>query len=127
MTPRLTIEWRHHRDPARYLPLCPDTGRRLQDVIDEIATLLGPRGIEVEFIEQEYTDDAPGKAQMLLFDGIPLEELVPPRRRGGPCFECTVCGPRQEECGACEEVDYYMAVPESVIRLAALKAAGMKS
>jgi hypothetical protein len=124
MTATLHIEWQHSSDPSRFMPICPDTGRPLRVVIDELSLLLRARGVTLEFIEKVV--EGSDMRQQLFFDGTPLEEIVPLRRPHRPCAECGICDGEEEVCPSPDDAGYYELFPESVVRLAALRVAGIK-
>jgi hypothetical protein len=115
-----------HSPDEGMLPLiCPDTGRPLGTVIADLHSLLEERGIALSF-EETVATTPPGRSRRLLVDGRPLEEIVAPHKSHRPCAGCTCCGGEPAECGECGDEAVWEDLPESVIRLAVLKAAGMK-
>ncbi|MDG6256512.1 MAG: hypothetical protein QCH35_02825 [Methanomicrobiaceae archaeon] len=123
----LTIE--HSPDEGMLPHICPDTGRRLEEVISDLQSLLEERGIALSFSETVAAPAVPGRFHRLLIDGRPLEDFVPPRKPLRPCAECPCscdASPESGKCGSGGDGAYWDDFPESVVRLAVLKAAGVK-
>lgn len=121
----LHIEWCHPDEPGTAALFCSDTARPLAAVVTDIRELLKARGIRVDFSERA----CPGETEppgVVLFNGVPLEKVVPLRERGSPCAFCGVCDGSERDCTTGERDGRYRDVPESMLRLAALRAAGLK-
>lgn len=111
----VTITWQRPEGPIPPVVLCSDTGRRLQDVMRDICMQLTGRGIPCTITEED------GPLQ-LSFNGVPFEEIVPlyvPK-------SCSMCGSCEGSDGECTGRRRYEGIPESVVRLAAMRAAGLK-
>ena len=112
----VTITWqRPDHGPMPPVVLCSDTGRQLQDVMHDICLQLTNRGIPCTIAEED------GPLQ-LSFNGVPFEEIVPlyvPK-------SCSMCGSCDGSEGECTGGRRYEGIPESVVRLAAMRAAGLK-
>lgn len=111
----VTITWQRPEGPMPPVVLCSDTGRRIQDVMQDICLHLTGRGIPCTITEED------GPLQ-LSFNGTPFEEIVPlyvPK-------SCSMCGSCEGSEGECTGQRRYEGIPESVVRLAAMRAAGLK-
>ncbi|WAI00132.1 arsenate reductase/protein-tyrosine-phosphatase family protein [Methanogenium organophilum] len=109
------ITWQRPEGPMPPAILCSDTGRQLQDVIHDICLQLTNRGIPCTIAEED------GPLQ-LSFNGVPFEEIVPiyiPK-------SCSMCGSCDGSEGECAGGRRYEGIPESVVRLAGMRAAGLK-
>lgn len=115
----------HSPDEGMLPVICPDTGRPLAAVITDLQSLLGEDGISLTF-EETVTALPPGRMRLLLINEKPLEEIVAPRTPHSPCAGCPFSGEEPGECGECGGEAFWDEIPESVIRLAVLKAAGLK-
>ena len=114
-----------HSPDEGMLPLiCPDTQRPLGAVIADLQSLLKGWGIALTF-EETIASPLPGRSHRLLINDRSLEEFVPPRIPRSPCAGCPCSGDGSAECGECENEVFWDEFPESVIRLAVLKAAGV--
>ncbi len=111
----VTITWQRPDGPIPSVVLCSDTGRPLQEVIRDICSLLERQGIPCTITEV----DGP---MQLAFNDVPFEKIVPihvPKT-------CSMCGTCDGSDGECTGGRRYEGIPESVVRLAAMRAAGLK-
>jgi arsenate reductase (thioredoxin) len=111
----VAITWQRPDGPMPPVVLCSDTNRPLQEVIRDIRSLLEKRGIPCTITEEN------GPMQ-LSFNGVPFEKIVPlyvPKT-------CSMCGSCDGSEGECSGGRRYEGIPESVVRLAAMRAAGLK-
>ncbi|KAF1078554.1 DUF2703 domain-containing protein [Methanogenium sp. MK-MG] len=111
----VTIVWQRPDGPVPSVVLCSDTNRPLQEVMRDIRSLLERQGIPCTITEGD------GPVQ-LSFNGIPFEKIVPlyvPKT-------CSMCGSCDGSEGECSGGRRYEGIPESVVRLAAMRAAGLK-
>ena len=111
----VTITWQRPDGPMPSVILCSDTGRPLLEVIHDIRSQLERQGIPSAVTEK----DGP---MQLLFNGVPFEKIVPiyvPKT-------CSMCGTCEGSEGECSGGRRYEGIPESVVRLAAMRAAGLK-
>ena len=77
MKKELVIEWRHvGEDLDTTCDRCHDTGTALKAVISEISTLLEMEGVSVRIIETILENDTVAESNSLLFNGVPIEELL---------------------------------------------------
>lgn len=124
MKRELIIEWRHAGIQGRKTPEeFEETGMALADVLAEIRMLLEMEGINVRMIEEVAEPEA------LLFNGIPVEELlegVEVTTTSCSCVSCDSC----EESAECRMLRYngegYEAIPPELIGRAAAKALDME-
>jgi len=110
----LIITWRRPGTPAPPAVLCSDTGRTLQEVFAGIAEMAGAQDVACRVEEEEGS-------MAILFNGRPFEEIVPiyvPKT-------CSVCGSCEGSAAECTGQRRYEGIPESVLRLAARRAAGL--
>ena len=109
----LVITWRRPGTPVPPVVLCSDTGRTLQEAFAGIAVMLEVQDVATRVEEEEG-------AMAILFNGRPFEEVVPiyvPKT-------CSLCGSCDGSEMACTGQRRYEGIPESVLRLAARRAAG---
>jgi len=125
----ITLVLEHSPDEGMLPHICPDTGRRLEEVISDLHSLLEKRGIALSFSETVAAAAVSGRCHRLLVDGRPLEDFVPPRKPPRPCAGCPWscdASPEIGKCGSGGDGACWDDFPESVVRLAVLKAAGVK-
>ena len=111
----VTITWQRPEAPMQPVILCSDTRRPLQEVLGDIRYQLEGQGIPSVITEK----DGP---MQILFNDVPFEKIVPiyvPKT-------CSMCGTCEGSEGECSGGRRYEGIPESVVRLAAMRAAGLK-
>ena len=130
MKKELVIEWKHIGNEIEKTPEeFEETGMTLSAVLAEIRMLLEMEGIGVRVDETVLPDDAPAESNSLLFNGVPIEELL----EGievitTPCSSCSclTC----EENTECRALRYngeeYETIPPVLIGRAAVKALEME-
>lgn len=105
---------------------CSDTLRPVGDVAEEMGRMVAKHGWEISF--RRVAAKAGDPPLSLLLNNTPLEEIVPlpnpDKYCGMSCTDCggSGCGPGAGS-GGCRR---YESLPESVFRLAILKACGLK-
>jgi arsenate reductase len=110
----LVITWRRPGMPVPPAMICSDTGRSLQEAFAGIAGMLEAQDVACRVEEEEGP-------MAILFNGTPFEEIVPiyvPKT-------CSLCGSCEGSAAECTGERRYEGIPESVLRLAARRAAGL--
>ncbi|MDN7024801.1 DUF2703 domain-containing protein [Methanoculleus sp. FWC-SCC1] len=107
----LLIEWRRAAPPRH-----PERDAAFRAILADLKSRLEERGVWVAILETPLPRDAAGQ---VLMNGAPVEELVPVQGCDEGCSGCTGGGAGSGR-PACEEM------PEPLLRLAALRASGMK-
>jgi hypothetical protein len=117
----LNIEWRHFETGGQTCDRCGDTGASLRRVIEELART---EGVTIEFHETHLLASSIAQSNMVLFNGVPLEELLDGAEISSN--ECCSCSCLIGEDTECRTLLYqgktYEDIPEELIREAALKA-----
>jgi hypothetical protein len=136
MKKELVIEWKHiGNEIEKTAEEFEETGMTLSAVLAEIRMLLEMEGISVRVDETVLPDDAPAGSESLLFNGIPVEELLEGVEvTAASCASCASCGEGcGDECGEdaeCRTLRYngeeYEAIPPELIGRAAAKALEVK-
>jgi hypothetical protein len=118
---RLEIEWRHLDKDGKTCDRCSDTGKTVRRVCEELSRELQPKGWKVAFRETLLTDKDIPESNMILLNGIPLEEILPETRKSENC--CDSCGELLGMPTLCRTIEHkgqtYEAIPASLIREAA--------
>lgn len=123
----LTIEWRHYDKDGATCARCSATGQGLDEVIAELRDEFAPRGIRVVFVETRLAEEHMLESNIILFNGIPLEELL----SGASASEnaCVSCSCLTGTETSCRTVEYdgktYEEIPADLVRKAAYKALGL--
>ena len=122
----LRIEWRHYVKGGATCLRCSATGKTLEEVIEELRAELKPRDITITFTETLLTEGQIPESNMILFNDVPLESLLP----GATASEnlCASCACLTGTETSCRTVEYegttYEEIPEELIRKAAYAAIG---
>ncbi len=126
MKKELVIEWKHiGNEIEKTAEEFEETGMTLSAVLAEIRMLLEMEGISVRVDETVLPDDAPAGSEALLFNGVPIEELlagVEVTAASCSCASCDSCGGDAECRTLCYNGEEYEAIPPELIGRAAAKA-----
>lgn len=123
-TSSLHIEWRHCEDGWQRCDRCSATWSAITDLVGELARDVGHRGTKVTYRETFITPDRLDEANMVLFNGVPIEDLLP-NATVSKSPEQVRCAPDGDQILARTiEVDgeAYEAVPKKLLREAAMLA-----
>jgi hypothetical protein len=122
--PELIIEWRHYVEAGETCTRCSATGNTLEDVIRDLRNELNTHGVQVVFIETDLPKEELSQSNLILFNGVPIEELL----EGAAASEnaCCSCSCLTGEDAFCRTVEYdgksYEDIPPELIRKAAYEA-----
>lgn len=133
MKKELVIEWKHiGNEIEKTREEFEETGMTLAAVLAEIRMLLEMEGVAVRMVETVLPDEVAMEPERLLFNGVPVEELlegVEVTATSCSCASCESC----ESCGEggeCRTLRYngeeYEAIPPELIGRAAAKALEME-
>ncbi|WP_292527277.1 DUF2703 domain-containing protein [Methanoculleus sp.] len=130
MKKELVIEWNHiGEEIEKTAEEFEETGMALSAVLAEIRMLLEMEGVRVRMNETVLPDDAPPGSESLLFNGVPVEDLlegVEVTAAACSCAGCETCGEGCEEDAECRTLRYngeaYEAIPPELLGRAAAKA-----
>ena len=126
MKKELVIEWKHiGKDIDHTCERCEETGMALNAVLAEISMLLEMEGVSVRVVETVL----PGGVAALLFNGVPIEELLEGIEvTTTPCGSCScITCDAETECRALRyNGEEYEAIPPDLIGRAAAKALEME-
>jgi hypothetical protein len=120
----LAIEWKHLDVDGSTCVRCSETGKTLQQVIEELAQEFAPQGVEVRFTETKLEEQAIAQSNQILLNGVALEDILPEMNvSSNACGSCSKLLQKETYCRTVEyEGQTYTEVPELIIRNAALKA-----
>lgn len=123
---KLKIEWKHLDVAGDTCNRCYDTGENLYNEVKRLNRSLQPRGIEVEFIETKLDDTQIPQSNVLLFNGVPIEEVLDIKVAENYCESCTDLLGTDTYCRTIiYEGNEYEDIPAKAIREAALKVLGL--
>jgi len=122
----LTIEWKHLDKDGATCVRCRDTGKTLTEVVGELERECKEAGVRVVFRETLLGMSRTRESNQILFNGMPLEELLPGAAPGeNACASCCDLLGQETSCRTIvSEGRTYEAIPESLIREAACRAVG---
>ena len=120
----LLIEWRHYEKNGATCVRCSNTGKTLNEVVKLLAVEFKDQGIQVNFTETLLQEKEIDLSNLILFNGVPLEEIL--ENAGtleNACPSCSCLTGKETSCRTVEhEGVTYEEVPAELIRRAALKA-----
>lgn len=124
----LTIEWRHYDKEGATCVRCLATGQSLDEVVAALREELAPRGVRIVFTETRLTEEQISESNLILFNGIPLEELlVEAKASENACSSCSCLAETETSCRTVEfEGTTYEEIPADLIRRAAFKVLGLQ-
>lgn len=91
---RLDIEWRHLDVKGNTCERCSETGETIRGAYETLLKELQPQGWEVTFKETLLTESEIPESNMILINGIPMEELLPEAKKSENCCDscCEILG-----------------------------------
>lgn len=118
------IEWRHLESQEQVLR-CSETGKTIYQLVGDITIEFRKEDIEVTFSETRLPEEKRDQANMMLFNGIAIEKIN--LDAGDPAPYCGACADPTDSDRYLKVIERggesLPAIPGSVIRLAARKAA----
>lgn len=124
MKRELVIEWRHYDKEGATCDRCAATGASIRGVIAELGEELGTRGVCVTLRETPLPEEKMAQSNMILFDGIALEELLDDATADeNSCPSCSCLTGTDTNCRIVKhQGKSYEEIPGELIRKAAYKA-----
>ena len=123
----LTIEWKHLDVAGDTCDRCYDTGENLLQEVKRLSRKLQPQGVEVELIETKLDDTQIPQSNMILFNGVLLEDILNIEVSTNFCDSCTNLVGTDIYCRTVTfEGNEYEDIPAKAIRQAALKILGLE-
>ncbi len=122
----LKIEWKHLDVKGETCNLCYDTGENLINEVKRLNRALNPKGIEIEIIETKLNESQINESNIILFDGVPIEDILEIKVVDKYCDSCTTLVGSDTYCRTViYEDNEYEDIPAKAIRHAALKVLGI--
>lgn len=121
---KLLIEWKHYAKEGKTCERCLETGTNLQQAVAGLKDELASRNVVIEIKELELAEDQMADSNSLLFNGAPLEELLPQTKVGqNNCCSCSDMTGQRTNCRTlCQSGQTYEEIPTELIRAAILNA-----
>lgn len=124
---KLKIEWKHLDVEGETCNRCYDTGENLAQEVKRLKRALQPQGIEVELTETKLDDTNIPQSNTILFNGVPIEEILSIKVSQNYCDSCTTLLGTETYCRTVlYEGNEYEDIPAKAIRQAALKVLGIE-
>lgn len=123
MTKLLDIEWRRLDKEGNTCLRCSDTGKTLEQVVEELADECSKHGVRIRFRETKLSEKEIPESNKILFNGVVFEDLlagvVASQNR---CASCCELISEETYCRTVEhEGQTYEAIPAGLIRQVACK------
>ncbi|MDF2155125.1 DUF2703 domain-containing protein [Vibrio sp. CAU 1672] len=114
----LEIEWKHFDVAGKTCCRCSGTGKALQDAIRKLREECKTMGWEIQFKETKLTSENVAESNVILFNGKPIEELLPEARSyQSHCESCSQLSGKATLCRTVEfDGSFYEEIPASLIR-----------
>lgn len=123
----LNIEWSHLDVQGETCDRCYDTGENLMNEIKRLKRALEPQGIEIVFTETTLDESQVSQSNELLFNGMPIEEILDIKVAENYCDSCTALLGQDTYCRTVIfDGNEYEDIPAKAIRQAAYKALGIE-
>lgn len=123
---KLIIEWKHLDIEGETCDRCYDTGENLANEVKRLNRALRLKGIEVSFTETKLTGKEITQSNALLFNGVPIEDILDIEISQNFCSSCTALLGSDTYCRTVIfEGEEYEDIPAKAIRKAAYKALGI--
>ena len=124
---KLIIEWKHLDVVGDTCERCYDTGENLYNEIKRLKRVLQQKGIKVEFIETKLDDTQIPQSNVILFNGVPIEEVLEIKVSENYCESCSNLVGVETYCRTVVfEGNEYEDIPAKAIRKAAYKVLGLE-
>lgn len=119
----LHIEWRHYDKEGATCDRCASTGKSVIEVVSALRSEFSSKGIVVTFSETKLPAELMAQSNQLLFNGIPLEEVLANASAGeSHCQSCSCLAGTETSCRTVEYAGTsYEEIPAELIREAAYK------
>ena len=118
----LKIEWRHLDVEGETCNRCYDTGENLNAEVNRLNRKLESKGIKVEWFETKLDDTQIPQSNTILFNGVPIEEILEIKVSENYCDSCTELLGNETYCRTViYEGGVYEDIPAKAIREATYK------
>lgn len=123
----LKIEWKHLDVLGDTCNRCYDTGENLTQEVKRLKRALQPLEIDVELIETKLDDTQIPQSNVILFNGVPIEDILDIEVSKNYCDSCTTLLGSDTYCRTITfEGNEYEDIPAKAIRQAAFKVLGIE-
>ena len=122
----LKIKWKHLEKENATCSRCFNTGQNIQKVIKRLIKECSPVRVRVKFREIKLPVEKLGESNIILFNGIPIEQMIPKITLSGTaCGSCSALAGKLSSCRTLQyQKETYDTVPENFIYEASCKTLG---
>jgi hypothetical protein len=117
---QLAVEWRHYDKEGATCQRCGATGANLRQVVREVEGELAAAGIRLSLTETLLPEALIPQSNLILFNGVPLEELL--AGAAAAENECASCACMTGQDTQCRTLEYggttFEEIPADLIRQA---------
>lgn len=114
----LTIEWRHYEKEGQTCDRCSTTGKSVKEVVAALTTELAGQEVSITFIETPLPKEQMPESNLILLNGIPLEEILAEAEASES--HCASCSCLTGTDTSCRTIEYngntYEEIPKELIR-----------
>ena len=123
----LSIEWRHYEKDGSTCARCSSTGTTLAELVNDLEDELRAKGVQVTFTETLLPEEAMAQSNLVLLNGVPLEDVLEDSRASeNSCPSCSCLTGKDTSCRTVEhEGAVYEEIPAGLIRKAVYRALGI--
>lgn len=123
---KLTIDWKHLDVEGDTCDRCYDTGANLTNEVRRLNRVLQSSGIEVELLETKLNDTQISQSNIILFNGVPIEDILNIEISKNYCDSCSNLLGSDIYCRTVlYQGNEYEDIPAKAIREAAFKVLGI--
>lgn len=120
---KILIEWKYYAKNGGTCLRCSGTRTNLSSALKELKEDLIKKDIHLEFKETVLPESKIPQSNIILIDGVPIEELLPDTARGeNKCCSCSnICG-KPTNCRTLNQRDLvFEEIPTRLIKEAVFK------
>ncbi|MDD4738307.1 MAG: DUF2703 domain-containing protein [Bacilli bacterium] len=124
---KLIIEWKHLDIDGDTCNRCYDTGENVYNEVKRLNRSLQEKKIQVEFLDTKLDATQVKQSNIILFNGVPIEEIIDIKILDDYCETCSDLIGKETYCRAVVfDGNHYEDVPAKAIRQAAYTVLGIK-
>jgi hypothetical protein len=114
----VTVEWRHLDKDGATCDRCAETGDGIKELVQQMDAECRSSGVRIEFTETRLSAAEIGQSNLILINGIALEEILP--QTAVSASPCCSCGELIGEETSCRTIvrfgQVHEAIPQHLVR-----------
>lgn len=120
---KLTVEWKYYGKDNKTCKRCSGTRKNIYSAIVDLQKELRVKNVDLELKETILTENKIPESNMILIDGVPLEEILPGASKGeSECCSCQdLCGKPTDCRTVKQDGRIFEEIPTYLIKEAVLK------